>query len=136
MADTTDCSTFLSGTSTPDLDPSFTLIAGRQCTAERFARRLMTPREGLVGDRDFGFDVRTYVHCKMTSSKRAELQNGVRKEGKKDEYILEVDVSDVAQNPDGTLDLDLEVTDADGPFELTLHVSELTVEILNGPNEL
>lgn len=111
-------------------DTTFRLQGGRQVVAWALARRLGTPRGGLLRDPLYGFDVRDFVQAKMTSAGRAALAAGVRAECLKDERVKSVRVAIEPASDGQTIRLVLEIGLASGPFRLVLSVSSVTVDIL------
>jgi len=107
-----------------DIDSAGREVTGPLALSESLLRRLLTPRGRLIGDPDYGFDLRDSVWDSTTVG-LAVLKSQVATECQKDERVFSVDV-------EGTLiqgDLTLEITgeSALGPFALTLPVSQITV---------
>jgi hypothetical protein len=109
-----------------DVSPELREVHGREGLIEAIARRLTTPRGTLFYDRNYGHDVRQYVNAPIPQPGLIESQ--VSGECLKDERVIDADVT--VLNVGEELRLAVLITDADGPFELTLVVSLLTVEIL------
>jgi phage baseplate assembly protein W len=120
-----DVSTFVDG----DLDPTFALISGPRVVAEAIARRLQTPRGGLVRNPDYGTDLRQWVNASLTSARRAALQNAIAGEAGADPRVDTVEVEFVES--EGELRVSISGTCAAGPFDLVLDVASLTVDLLN-----
>lgn len=116
--------------STPDLDPTFTLICGNRVVGEAITRRLTTPRGTLAFYPDYGIDIRLWLNESMDAATLAECAQAVETECKKDERInsIKSEVSFIYAT--GRLQISLAVTTSDGPFRLVLEVSKLSVEML------
>jgi phage baseplate assembly protein W len=109
-----------------DLDPRM-----MQPTSERLGllqalvRRLDTSRGALFYDPSYGSDLKQY----LASAVRPQIVEQVTEaECLKDERVRDCAASAVLT--DGTLTVRVNVTDAEGPFEFTLTVGELTVDLL------
>ncbi len=113
------------------LDPLFTLVTGRVALAQAIARRLATPRGTLawIGDTsDYGHDVRQYLAESITPRLLTSIAARVEAEALADERVRAAvaAVTLVA----GTLRIALTITDAAGPFRLTLSIDAVTVTVL------
>jgi hypothetical protein len=93
---------------------------------EAVLRRLQTPRGGLWYDRDYGTDVRQFLNG---SRSRFTVAAAVEAEALKDERIEEAGAE--VTFTDRTLEIVLRIVTADGPFSLTVGVSELTVDLIS-----
>lgn len=113
-----------------DIDPSGLVVAGNAALGQALARRLTTPRGGLVYDDDYGLDCRDWLNAGLTSQRARELAGAVRREALKDERVLDVAVSLAFSQATSVLTLSLRVTTSDGPFDLVVAVSALSVAIL------
>lgn len=112
-----------------DLLADFREVIGRRCLAEAIARRYITDRGTLIGDPNYGFNLTNFLNADLGTGDVALLQSGAEAEALKDERVLSaVVVATLAA--DGLLTVVCTLTDADGPFTLTLAVSAVTVEIL------
>ena len=109
-----------------DLGGTLAVATGRQALAEALLTRLTTPNGSLWYDFDYGLDLRQFLSAPAPEPGLLEMQ--VRTECEKDERVLSVDVETtfIAE----TLTVRLTVTDSDGPFKLTVDVSQLTVEYI------
>lgn len=109
-----------------DVDPGLGIAGGRLAYAQAIARRLTTPAGTLFYDREYGHDVRRYVNAPFFNAE--EVQNAVAAEAFKDERTVGATVT--ATFSDGVLTIELVLDDGDGPFPLTLNVSQLTASVL------
>lgn len=123
----TDVSTFVNGL--PDLDPMFNLISGRRLLVEAAARRLMTDPVFTRDDR-YGLNLRKWASARMTPVALAKLNSSIRGQLLLDERILDVQVT--TRLDQDKLVISVEVLGDDGPFEFTVLVSSVAVELVNG----
>lgn len=128
----TDCSTFVGGK--PDLDPRFALIDSPIVVAEACARRLMTPRGTLIGDPEYGFDLREMLGAKMTNVQRARIVSAIEEECRKDERVeaCRVVSSTLPTQSDPRLILRIAVVTSADRLEFVLSVDRISVEVLTG----
>jgi phage baseplate assembly protein W len=115
----------------PDLDPMFGLVSGRLALAQAIARRLTTRRgllEWINDDPEYGHDVREYLGEDVGPRAEFVIASRVQAECLKDERVRAAQVT--ATLTSGRLTLSIKLTDADGPFRLTLAVTGVTVELL------
>lgn len=113
-----------------DLSPDMREVTGRRCLAEAIARRYISDRGTLLGDPNYGYNLLDFMNADVTPVDIGELQSGAEAEALKDERVLRADVVATLED-DGTLTVIVTLTDADGPFTLTLSVSAVTVTILD-----
>jgi hypothetical protein len=109
-----------------DLDPAMAEHSGRMVLAHALARRLSTPRGGLVDDPNYGYDVVSFINDDVDTHALALLGSSVDREFEKDERVVssETEVSFVG----GVLTISSTVTDGDGPFQLVTAVGNLASE--------
>lgn len=118
----------------PDLDLSFTPIAGQRVIAEAVLRRLETDRGTLVYDLDYGIGIRSWLNESVTSARLRELEALVASECIADERIASADVTTTWVAASSSLRLHIIVSPADGvtpPFQLVVAVTSLTIELLS-----
>jgi hypothetical protein len=111
-----------------DFDPHMPTVSGRMALLHRLGRRLTTPRGRFIYWPDFGTDLRQYLLSKTPPSRIAAATEA---ECVKDEQVESVDVT--VSNIDygtRTLTISCEVTDADGPFDFTLTISEAAATLV------
>jgi hypothetical protein len=110
------------------LDYALTKVSGRTSLAHRIIRRLTTPRGGLFYAPSYGYDLAELIGSTVPVS--------VVEQRVLEQVLYEEEVSDartVATLANDTLTVDISVVDDDGPFELVLTSTELTVSaMLNG----
>lgn len=111
-----------------DLDANLSSVSGRKCLAQAVARRLTTPTGGLFYAPDYGDDIRRYLHTNGPAETRVAA--AVQGEAEKDERVDRADVTVALADGGTSLGIDVRLDDGDGPFDLTLNVSDLTTELL------
>lgn len=104
-------------------------VSGNRAVAEAIARRLQTPRGGLIDDPDYGFDLTAYVNADISPADIALIQSNVDAECLKDERVAAA-VSTVTLLATGVLTVVIQLTAGSGPFTLVLAVSDVTVSLL------
>lgn len=109
-----------------DIDPFFSLVDGYTALAQALARRITTPRGGLIDDPEYGHDVREFLN--EVSPSPSAVAIAVRNEWLRDERVLDARVQ--ATFEDETLSIVGRIETGDGPFTLTLAISAVTVETL------
>jgi phage baseplate assembly protein W len=111
-----------------DIDPGGRVVSGFTVVAEAIARRWVTPRGRLIGYPNYGFDLTQYVNADMNPRDIAGLSAGAAAEALKDERVESCAVT--ATLLTGILTVVAEVETAQGPFTLTVAVSDVTVQLL------
>lgn len=115
----------------PDgLSPTFDLVSGRQALVQAVLHRYQTQRGSLVDDRNYGLDVRAWVGKRADSVQRLAWQGQLEAEARKDERILGAQARLTFDTTTGFLRFTLAVETTEGPFTLTVAVTELTVDLL------
>lgn len=112
-----------------DLDPYFRVISGTTAVAQAVARRFLTPAGSLPWDQDAGMDLRDLLLEGLDRAQLPAIASMVRAEALKDERV-DTATADASLSASGVLSITLSCTTADGPFELVLAVSQLTVDLL------
>jgi len=112
-----------------DCTPDFAEATGRLCLAQAVARRLLTPRGGLVDDPNYGFDLTGYVNDDVSTADLARIQANTEAECLKDERVEAADVT-LSVSTAGLMIGKIILTDSVGPFTLVLSIDEVTVSIL------
>jgi phage baseplate assembly protein W len=114
----------------PDMDPNGALVSGRTMLAQALARRLTTPRGSLFYDTHYGTDIRYFLNEGFTNEAQSRIAAAVEAECRKDERVATVKAT-VTFNPAAqSLAISIALSDAAGPFTLTLDVTKLTVDLL------
>lgn len=124
-----DISTFVDVDGLLDLDPAWNLLSGVPVVAEAIARRISTPPGSLPDDSSYGFDVRQLLEDNLDERDEAEARAAIRLQAEADERVLSADVQ--LSLVDERLRIVLRLLLAEGPFTLTLLVSQLGVEQLS-----
>lgn len=113
------------------LDPLFTMVSGRAALVQAIARRLQTPRGTLawIGDTaDYGYDVRQHLADDLSPRLLSAIATRVEAEALADERVRAA-VASVTLLA-GVLRVALSITDAAGPFRLTLSIDAVNVTVL------
>lgn len=111
-----------------DVDPALTVVSGTRCLAEALARRLTTPAGRLLGDPDYGHDIRQYINAAIINTTRIEL--AIENECLKDERVEGIEASVTFDKLTQTLTAEILVTVSDDEFAFTLNVTDTTAAIL------
>lgn len=114
----------------PGVDPNLTLSSGGRVLAEALARRLSTPRGSLPFHEDYGLDLRSYLNESVTSDVLYRLKSAIQRECEADERVESASVGLEYDASARRLRVRIEAVTAQGPFRLTLSVSQVTVELL------
>lgn len=112
-----------------DLDPGMLECDGRVCLAQALARRLITPRGGLLDDPNYGYDLTGFLNDDVSHATLASMQGQIVAEMMKDERVIAATASVVFVA--GQLIVTISITDSVGPFPLVLAVSSVTVQVLS-----
>lgn len=112
----------------PDLPDTFMLVSGRRAVAENLYRRLLTPRGLLSFHPDIGTDVRMYMQESVTPSTIARARSDIEQEVRRDERVLDAQVACSFVND--VLEVRITVATAEGPFDMTLLVTQVTATLL------
>ncbi len=112
-----------------DINSSLTRVDGEVGLGQAGARRLSTPGGRKHYDLNYGFDMRQFVNAPAT---KFRAERGAEMELVKDERVLSADVTVIFIQDEVPPRLKVNATmqSEDGPFDLTLDVTALTVEIL------
>ncbi len=119
-----------------DIDLTGRIVTGKRLVAEAIARRLMTPRGGLIGDPHYGYDVSQFLNDDMSPADLAAMVSSITEECLKDERVLGAEVLYEIETVDAsrtqqllTLTITLEISD--GTFDLVLGVDDVGVALLS-----
>jgi phage baseplate assembly protein W len=119
--------------STPDgmdLDPLGGTVTGRRAVGQAIARRLVTPRGGLLDDESYGYDLRQLVGEALRPGDLATVEAEIADQCRMDERVDDVAVA-VTLAATGALRVELTIaTETLGPLRLVLAVSAVSAEIL------
>ena len=103
-------------------------VTGSIMMAQTIARRMQTPRGSLFYDSEYGYDLRQFL--RGTTPSTSVINGQVENEALKDERVQDVTVESAFDG--GTLTVSIVGFGSEGPFDLTLNVSDVTVELLRG----
>jgi hypothetical protein len=114
-----------------DLAGVWGLALGPTNLINALLRRLSTPRGGLFYDPDYGYDLMSQVNSAITESDIETMNGSIVDELRKDSRVLSVTVGLVFTFATKTLQVTISIETADGPFDLVLAASAVTVELLS-----
>lgn len=106
----------------------FPTVSGRPLLIEALLRRLITPRGALLGDPDYGTDVRAWINKAMNVAQIARLGGLISAELAKDERVKSAAASATFAN--SKLTVLITIVDGAGPFKLTVEVTDVTLKLL------
>ena len=113
-----------------DLASDGRTVTGHQLIAEAVARRWLTPRGRLIGYPNYGYDLTQFVNADVNDRDLAELRAGAEAEALKDERVTECTVETTLES-DGSLTVTASLEAGDGPFEFTVSVTSVTIQLLS-----
>jgi hypothetical protein len=110
-----------------DVDASLSTVGGRLALAQRVLRRMSTQRGSLIASPLYGFDLQSCIGSMLPVSAINQRVG--------EQVLLEPEIEDAAVDATfnaktGELTVDINVVDADGPFDLTLTATELTLSAI------
>lgn len=111
--------------------PIWGLSSGIANLIAAIIRRLTTPRGGLFYDPNYGYDVRAFLNADVSQTDVAQIKAGITAELRKDPRISRVTVDATFTFATKTLQISLAFDTADGPFDLVLAASSVTVDLLS-----
>lgn len=111
-----------------DLTMPAVMVTGNRIVAEAIARRLTTPRGGLIDDPNYGYDLTDFLNDDLSPTDVARIAAGVQAECVKDERVSSA-VATVTLTA-GVMVVTIALTTANGPFTLVLSITDVTVSIL------
>ncbi len=112
-------------------------VTGSRIVAEAVYRRLTTPRGMLLGDEDeedYGLDLTELIGSVATKNDAAALEGRIASELEKDERIdvVSASVTPIVDGPSTEFEILIEGrTIEDEAFDLTIAVTDVSVELLN-----
>jgi hypothetical protein len=115
-----------------DFDPRMPDVTGRTVAIQRMVRRLFTPRGSTPDCPNDGIDVRDFLNL-GSSLTAAQIQGIIAGELQKEDACLSALVTVTFAGPLSRRTMSVVVKGelSDGPFDLVLAVSSLTVELLS-----
>lgn len=105
-------------------------VTGNRLVAEAIVRRWQTPRGRLIRYPNYGRDLTDFLNDDVSPSDIAQMRSEAEQEAEKDERVTSCAVLAVL-NVDGGLEMTAEVTTGDGPFELVVSITQVSVELLS-----
>ena len=105
-------------------------VTGFLVVGQAIARRWSTPRGRLIAYPNYGFDLTQYVNADMSPRDIAALRAGAEAEAEKDPRVDKCSVSADVDSA-GVMTIVGKVDTAQGPFELVVSVSSVTLELLS-----
>lgn len=115
-----------------DIDPTLSLVSGRECLALSVARRWWMNRGALFYDPDAGTNVIDRLNDDISDDEAQSFGPQLEDEALKDERVQACEVDVTFDSRFGRLVIKSVLQDADGPFRLILAVSDVTAAILGG----
>lgn len=114
-----------------DLDPFFAEIDGPRAVAEAVMRRYETPLGMYPDDPEAGDDILEYLNADLGPDDPAfAIAHGLEREALKDERVDGVLATAAFDQAADRLRLSVQGSTAEGPFELVLEASALSVEAI------
>ena len=113
---------------TTDLDPAMAEVDGTLLLGQALARRIQTPRGGLIDDPNYGYDVRSFLNADVDSATIGQIGAKMDAEFLKDERVAK-SVTSLTYTA-GVITSTTIITTNSGPFTLVLAISSVTVAIL------
>lgn len=118
----------------PALSDTLALVSQRRAVAEMAYRRLTTPRGQLAFHPDAGRDLRLFLGESVTDARLFAMREQIEQELERDERVERAVAKLTFDARSGALTVTIEISTAEGPFTLTLLVTQLTVELLETPS--
>lgn len=109
-----------------DLDGG--MVTGRLALAQELARRSITPRGTNIVDRDYGEDVTDLLGGRPSAAQLSMTAANLTAQYRADDRVQDAAVE--VQYFNGVILIGATITDGDGPFPLTLSVSEAGAKLL------
>lgn len=116
----------------PDLDASMTPTNDARVLGEAIGRRYITQRGTLPFHDDYGMDLRGYLNSEVTPDLLFQMQAEMEAEALKDERVFGANVAATFDPGTQAFTADVGLDTALGPYTMTVRVTQLTVELLQG----
>lgn len=110
------------------LDLTGGMAAGRQALAEALARMTITARGTNIVDRDYGYDLLDMLNGRVRAETLSEAAAELINQFRRDDRVVDAAVR--VEFMGGVFIVAASITDGDGPFPLTLSVSDAGVTLL------
>lgn len=104
------------------------MATGRLAHAQELARRSITARGTNIVDRDYGYDLAVHLNGRVRAADLSEASAELTTQFRADDRTVDAQVSVTYLG--GVLIIAATITDGDGPFPLTMSVSEAGVQLL------
>jgi phage baseplate assembly protein W len=104
------------------------MVSGNTVVAQSILRRLTTPRGRLIDDANYGYDLTQFLNAALTTAQLSQIAKQAAAECAKDAQVLRASLTVMLTN--GVLLVTGTVYTANGPFQLVLSVSAVTVALL------
>lgn len=114
-----------------DVDATGRMVTGNLLVAQAVARRWSTPAGGLIGDPNYGYDLNDRINEDMDPREIAAMNAELEAQALLDERVTTCTVSSTLAK-DGTLTVIGDLEAGNGPFRMTVSVSEVAGLILVG----
>ena len=116
-----------------DLDESMTPVFDGRVLGEAIAKRFLTQRGTLPFHEDsYGRDIRDDLNEAMTTERLFSIKAELEAEARADERVLDASIKLSFDAARGEMTIDVELQTEQGPYSLTILVSQLTVQLLQG----
>jgi hypothetical protein len=125
-----DLKTVYDGKGNVDLTPGMVESTGRDVLIESLIRRQTTPRGSVIDAPNDCIDVRDWLSDGLDQTRMQQLQGAIVQQLRRDERVDDASVSVTYDQSRRTLTIVETVIDSDGPFELTLTLSDETITII------
>src|SRR5512139_3027799 len=99
------------------------MSAGRLALAQELARRSITANGTNIVDRDYGYDLSQHLNGRVQAADLSDAAAQLTTQYRADDRVVDAQVS--IQYLGGVMVVAATITDGDGPFPLTLSVTEV-----------
>lgn len=115
-----------------DLDPSLREVSGIGVLVQSVLMRITTPPGSAIDAPDDCFDMRAWVSKGMTVARLGQLKSLITGQLLRDQRILSATVGVQYSFATSIMTVSMAIQSTIGPFRLTLGVSAVTVQMLEG----
>lgn len=115
-----------------DIDSSGRSVSGIGVLSQSVVMRQTTPTGSLLGAPNDCFDLRSWISAGFTQGQIQQLSAYIQTQLLRDQRILAVDVSATYSFETAVLTVVEKIQSSNGPFTLTLSVSQVSVSMLVG----
>lgn len=110
-----------------DIDADLSFGEGNLALAHDLARRLVTEPGGLTDSPSYGYGLQLLLSTPVDAQ---SVQRRIEEQCLQDERVRDVEAVITQSEDASTMNVQIWIETADGPFEFTLDVSAVTVELL------